>query len=53
MLSRPIIEAAVTTALREDLAYGDLTTEAVVSAARRGRARILAREPSTDRKSVV
>ena len=47
MLSRPIIEAAVTTALREDLAYGDLTTEAVVSPARRGRARILAREPLT------
>ena len=47
MLSRPIIEAAVATALREDLAYGDLTTEAVVSAARRGRARILAREPFT------
>ena len=47
MLTRPIIEAAVTTALREDLAYGDLTTEAVVSPARRGRARILAREPLT------
>lgn len=47
MLSRPIVEAAVTAALREDLAYGDITTEAVVSAARRGRARILAREPLT------
>ena len=47
MLSRPIIEAAVTTALREDLAHGDITTEAVVSAAQRGRARILAREPLT------
>ena len=47
MLSRPIVEAAVTTALREDLAYGDITTEAVVSAGRRGRARILAREPLT------
>ena len=47
MLTRPIIEAAVTTALREDLTYGDLTTEAVVSPTRRGRARILAREPLT------
>lgn len=47
MLSRPIVEAAVTAALQEDLAYGDITTEAVVSAARRGRARILAREPLT------
>ncbi len=47
MLSRPIVEAAVAAALREDLAYGDLTTEAVVGAARRGRARILAREPLT------
>lgn len=47
MLSRPIIEAAVTTALREDLAYGDLTTEAVVSPSRRGLARIVAREPIT------
>ena len=47
MLTRPVIEAAVTAALREDLAYGDLTTEAVVSPARRGRARILAREPLT------
>lgn len=47
MLSRPIVEAAVAVALREDLAYGDLTTDAVVSAGRRGRARILAREPLT------
>ena len=47
MLSRPIVEAAVAAALREDLAYGDLTTEAVVSAERRGRARVLAREPLT------
>jgi len=47
MLTRPIIEAAVATALQEDLTYGDLTTEAVVSPARRGRARILAREPLT------
>ena len=47
MLTRPVIEAAVTAALREDLAYGDVTTEAVVSPARRGRARILAREPLT------
>lgn len=47
MLSRPIVEAAVAAALREDLAYGDLTTEAVVGAARRGRARVLAREPLT------
>ena len=47
MLTRPMIEAAVTTALREDLAYGDLTTEAIVSPTRRGRARILARESLT------
>lgn len=47
MLTRPVIEATVTMALREDLACGDLTTEAVVSPARRGRARILAREPLT------
>lgn len=47
MLSRPVVEAAVAAALREDLAYGDLTTEALVSAGRRGRARILAREPLT------
>ena len=47
MLSRPVIEAAVTRALAEDLAHGDVTTEAVVSATQRGRARIMAREPLT------
>ena len=47
MLSRPTIQTAVNVALQEDLAYGDLTTEAVISPSRRGRARIVAHEPLT------
>ena len=47
MLSRPVIEAAVTRALEEDLSHGDVTTEAVVSPKQRGRARIMARESLT------
>lgn len=44
MISRPVVEAAVTRALTEDLAHGDITTEAIVSAVQRGRARILSHD---------
>lgn len=45
MISEPLLDAAVDRALLEDLASGDITTEASVPASARGLARALAKSP--------
>jgi nicotinate-nucleotide pyrophosphorylase (carboxylating) len=45
MLSAPVIDAAIETALREDLGAGDVTTEAIVPRTARGSARAVAKQP--------
>lgn len=45
MLPTPVIDAAIERALAEDLAAGDVTTEAIVPPALRGIARAIAKQP--------
>jgi nicotinate-nucleotide pyrophosphorylase (carboxylating) len=45
MLSASVIDPAIETALREDLAAGDVTTEAIVPSRARGIARAVAKQP--------
>src|SRR5687768_9427705 len=45
MISEPLLDAAVDRALLEDLASGDITTEASVPATARGVARAVAKSP--------
>jgi nicotinate-nucleotide pyrophosphorylase (carboxylating) len=45
MLSAPVIDAAIDRALLEDTSSGDVTTEAIISAASRGIARAVAKQP--------